>query len=117
MKYRALTADGDYSFGNGNTNFLQDTPETVQQAVITRLRLWAAEWFLDTTEGTPWQAGVLGKNSKTTADAVIRERVLGTQGVTEITDFSSSIDPDLRTYTVALTISTIYGPVQINEVL
>lgn len=117
MKYRALDANGDYSFGNGNGNFYKDVPEAVRQAVVTRLRLWSGEWFLDTTEGTAWQAGVLGKTAKATADGVIRERVLNTMGVSGITAFSSSVNADLRTYTVAVTISTIYGPAQINEIL
>jgi len=117
MKYRALDANGDYQFGNGNLDFLQNTPETVAQAALTRLRLWLAEWFLDTTEGTAYQQGVLGKNSQANADAVMRERILGTQGVVELTTFSSSVDPDLRTYSVSATIETIYGPAQINEVL
>ena len=117
MKYRALDAAGDYQFGNGNLDFLQNTPETVAQAVVTRLRLWLAEWFLDTTDGTAYQQGVLGKNSKANADVVMRERILRTTGVEELTSFNSTLDPDLRTYAVSATIETVYGPAQINEVL
>lgn len=117
MKYRKLDANGDASFGNGNLDFHKDTPETVAQAVLTRLRLWSGEWFLDTTEGTPYQAGVLGKNSQATADGVMRERILETQGVLGITQFSSTLNRDLRQYSVSATIDTIYGPAQINEIL
>lgn len=117
MKYRRLDAAGDYSFGSGNRDFLQDTPETVAQAVLTRLRLFRAEWFLDTEEGTPYQAAILGKNNKSTADAALRERILGTQGVEELTAFDSVLDVELRTLSVSATIETIYGPAQINEIL
>jgi len=117
MKYRKLDANEDYSFGNGNLDFHKDTPETVAQAVLTRLRLWSGEWFLDTTEGTPYQAGVFGKNDQATADGVMRERILGTQGVVGIVAFSSSLNRDLRLYSVSATIDTIYGQVQINEIL
>lgn len=117
MKYRKLDANGDYQFGNGNADFHKDTPETVAQACLTRLRLWAAEWFLDTSDGTPYQAGVLGKNSQATADTTMRERILGTTGVTGIAEFSSFLDPELRTYSVSATIDTIFGAAQINEIL
>jgi hypothetical protein len=117
MKYRKLDADGDFQFGNGNADFHKDTPETVAQAVVTRLLLWAAEWFLDTTDGTPYQAGVLGKNNQITADAVMRERILGTTGVTAITEFSSFFNPDLRNYSISATIDTVFGAAKINEIL
>lgn len=117
MKYRKLDENGDSKFGNGNLDFLKDSPETVGQAVLTRLRLWSGEWFLNTDDGTAYQAGVLGKNDQATADSVMRERILETQGVSGITAFSSSVNRDLRTYSVSATIDTIYGQTQINEIL
>jgi len=117
MKYRALDSDGDFKFGNGNLDFHKDTPEAVGQAVLTRLRLWAGEWFLDTTEGTPYQAGVLGKTDLTTANLTMRDRILNTEGVTAIVEFSSSLNPDLRSYAVSATIDTIYGQTTLNEIL
>jgi len=46
---------------------------------------------------------------------VFSERILGTQGVTEITAFDSRINPQTRTYAASITIMTIYTvPFQIN---
>ena len=53
MKYRKLTENGDYAFGRGGADMHADTPEAVGQAVLTRLRLFAGEWFVDLKEGTP----------------------------------------------------------------
>lgn len=117
MKYRRLDSAGDYSFGSGSKDFMQNTPETVAQAVLTRLRLWVGEWFLDETEGTAYQQGILGKHDQDAADAVMRERILGTEGVLSLLDFSSTLDRDNRTYSVSATIDTIYGPATINEIL
>lgn len=117
MRYRKLDENGDYSFGNGQLDFERDTPEAVAQAVVTRLRLWAAEWFLDTSDGTPYQSAILGKNSKESADIAFRQRIVETQGVNEVTQFSSTLDPDLRKYSLSATIDTIYGPATINEIL
>lgn len=110
MRYRKLSDTGDYVFGNGQADFYRDTPEAVGQAVKTRLELWLGEWFLDIDEGTPYMQGVLGKYSKEIADRTIQDRVLKTQGVTQITNYASVFDPDTRDLSVQMTIDTIYGP-------
>lgn len=117
MRYRKLDANGDYTFGHGQLDFYRDAPETVAQAVLTRLRLWAGEWFLDFTDGTPYQAGVLGKHSETEANIVMRERILDTQGVLSLISFSSSLNRDTRQYQIAATIDTVYGTTKLNEIL
>src|SRR5512138_1652145 len=117
MRYRKLDANGDYTLGSGS-DFLRDSPEAVAQAIKTRLALWAGEWFLDITDGTPWKESILGKrvNGKN-PDAAIKQRILGTQGVTEITSYSSSFDGNTRALTVTATISTQYGAATITEIL
>jgi hypothetical protein len=117
MRYRKLDANDDYSFGQGQVNFFQDDPVGVAQAVVTRLRLWLSEWFLDINEGMPWVEGVLGKKSKSTADSTIRSHVLETQGVLEIIEYASQLDPDNRKLSVQIELDTIYGTITINEVL
>ena len=114
MRYRKLTADGDYTFGNGQLDFYRDTPETVGQAVKTRILLWLGEWFLNTDEGTPFMLTVLGKHSKASADATIKERILTTQGVTEIESYESEIDAETRTLSINAVINTIYGATTIQ---
>ena len=117
MRYRRLDENGDHSFGNGQASFHINTPDGVAQAVVTRLRLWLAEWFLDTTEGTPYQPGALGTNKIETIDPMIRDRILETTGVLEIVNFSSSFDENARHYSISVTIKTVYGTATINEVL
>ena len=117
MRYRRLDNQGDMRFGHGNADFLQDTPETVAQAVVTRLRLLAGEWFLDLQEGTNYVPSIFGKHTKDSYDLVVRERVLDTAGVNSILDYTSELDPDTRKLTIALTIDTIFGQVMLQEVL
>lgn len=114
MRYRKQTADGDYSFGASQLDFYRDIPEAPGQAVKTRLLLWVGEYFLDITEGTPYMQGIFGKYSEATASAIIQDRVLGTQGVVDIYDFATSLDPDTRGLTVTCTIDTIYGPTAVQ---
>lgn len=117
MRYRKLDASGDYTLGGGGA-FLVNTPEAVAQAVLTRLRLWRGEWFIDITDGTPWATDVLGKvRQGRNPDAVIKQRILGTEGVTEITSYSSTFDGDTRKLSVTATINTTYGAATISETL
>ena len=113
MRYRALDANGDYSFGQGSANFLVNSPACVAQAVQTRLRLFEGEWFLDQTDGTPWFQDVLGqKNALDNINLIIRARILATQGVSPqggIENYSAVFDDTTRKLTVTMTLNTIYG--------
>lgn len=114
MRYRKLSPTGDYQFGNGQLDFWRDQPEAVAQSVRTRLLLWLGEFFLDIREGTPYFQGILGKHSKTEADVTIQDRVLGGQGVVDIQNYASDIDPITRRLTASFDLDTIYGPTAVQ---
>jgi hypothetical protein len=115
MRYRALDANGDSTFGSGRTAFLVNSPAAVAQLVQTRLLLMTGEWFLDTTEGTPYSTEILGRGTTTTYDPAIQDRILGTEGVISIDTYSSDLNRATRRLTVNATISTIFGgPATIN---
>jgi hypothetical protein len=120
MRYRKLDANSDMQFGHGVGDFWHDQPEGVGQSVQTRLLLFSGEWFLDTRAGTPWggfplndlvvqQGRILGVHTQLSRDAAIRERILTTNGVTAITNYFSTVDPNTRTYSVQAAVDTIYG--------
>lgn len=114
MRYRKTDAAGDMVFGHGGSDYWQDVPEAVGAAVLSRLYLFLGEWFLDTADGTAWKTKVLGKYTGDTRDQVIRARILGTTGVSGIDSYSSDLDRQTRRFTVAATISTIYGQTTIT---
>lgn len=111
MKYRKLDANGDYQFGREGEFFI-DEPDGVRQAIETRLLLMTNEWFLDSNEGTPYDPDILGYNTATTRDPAIIDRILGTPGVREILQYSSSVD-EARVFRVNALVATIYGDAQI----
>lgn len=117
MRYRAQDANGDYVVGKGTSEILTNVPAAVALAVKTRLLLERGEWFLDVTEGTPYHTEILGMGTKATADAAIRERILDTQGVTELVAYNSVYNADKRTFNVTATINTIYGQATVTEIL
>ena len=117
MRYRKLDSGGDMCFGAQQADFFRDVPQAVAQAVWTRLRLWVGEWFLDTTDGTPWLQAALGAGKRSTIEPAIRARILGTDGCTGLEAFSCSVEPESRTATISATINTAYGQAFIRGTL
>ena len=113
MKVRKLTADGDYRLGHGDRDFFVDTPEGIAQNVMTRLALWQGQWFINTSEGTPWLQQILGKHH--VVDQVIKSRILDTPGVLAISSYESILNPDTRSMTITATIDTEYGQASIES--
>lgn len=117
MRYRALDANGDFSFGHGKADFLVNSPAAVGQSVLTRLRLFLGEWFIDPQDGTPWLTQITGAHTQGVRDMAIKQRILGTQGVVAIANYSSTIDPVTRAFNVSATVQTIYGTTTISGAL
>jgi hypothetical protein len=118
MRYRILDANGDYTFGQGSANFYVDEPAAPAQAVLTRLKLFTNEWFLDLTDGTPWvpgpnpgDPGVVGMGTAGIRDQVIQQRIAGTPGILRIVRYTSSLDHRSRVFTVSAVLDTIFGPI------
>ena len=117
MRYRILDGDGDMSFGHQQQNFFRDQPEAVAQAVLTRLKLWAGEWFLDQSAGTPYQQAMLGMRAAQSFEPAVRSTILDVQGVVSIDTFSLSIDPNARQASVSASITTVYGQALVTGVV
>jgi len=116
MRYRPLDAAGDYTVGRP---FLANDPAAVAQAIQTRLRLSLGEFFLDTTDGTPWLTEILGPRANLNPDAAIKQRILGTPGVTSIVSYSSSFDGGPRALSVNASVQTAYSaaPITVSQVI
>jgi len=102
MKYRALDPMGDYSFGKSMQDFLINE-SAVAQAIKTNLLLLQGEWWEDTSNGLPLFQNILGQSGTpehlTATDLLTKERILSTQGVSQIQDFQSVYEN--RRYTVS----------------
>lgn len=106
MRYRQLDAQGDYTVG---LPFFVNSPQCVAQAISTRLKLWQGEWFLSSTAGTPWRQSILGRSVN--PDAFIKQTILGTQGVTSLVSYNSSLQAASRVLTVSGVVNTLFGQV------
>lgn len=95
------------------TQFITGVDE-IAQTVKTRLGLFLGEYFRDITEGTPWWESILGKEGTLSSkEAVLKNRILRTEGVTGLTSFSTEFDLATRQYTVKAGVLTIYGEAEL----
>lgn len=115
MIYRREDPDGDYTFGQGDNTFLQNSPECVAQAVYTRLFLCRGEWFLNIAEGTPYLQSVLGKHSSDIYQLAIRDRISQTPGVRAILTFNTINNSNIRRLTYNTILDTLYGTTEITS--
>jgi hypothetical protein len=117
MTVRKLDANGDLAMGQQKllTGY---SAEEVAQNVLTRLKLFFGEWFLDVTDGTDWFGGVLGKGTRLASrESIIRRRIMLAPGCAGMTSFSLTSDPQTRQLTVTATIvSASGGTADINYV-
>jgi hypothetical protein len=113
MRYRPLGPNDDYTV---SLPFLVNSPTCVAQAVLTRLLLYQGEWFLDITDGTPWDQNILGKQYNN-PDIYVKQRILGTPGVTAIVSYTSTFSGPSRAYTVSAVLDTQYGQAAITNVV
>jgi len=83
---------------SGNLVMVEDA-EAVGQHARQRLSFFEGEWFLDETVGLDW-FGVLGTTATSTnraiGEAVVKECILETPGVTGISEISTVTDRSSR---------------------
>jgi hypothetical protein len=120
MRYRKLDAQGDMIAGHGSADFITDI-DAVAQAVRTRLLLFRGEWWEDIEDGLPLYQNIIGVRATQDAEAamelLVRDRILRTEGVSEILSLESSIDPQNRLITYKTAIKTVYGVAELDEIL
>lgn len=109
MRVRKVDSNGDAVFGGDQASFLRNTPDAVAQIVESRLNLWQGQWYLDLSDGTPYEQQVLGRYTANVRDAVLQARILTTPGVSGIKTYSGAYDGDPRQYTVSVRIETAYS--------
>lgn len=104
--------DGDMMFGKNLDNFARNA-QSCAQNVVTKLRFFLGEWFLDTGFGTPWFQDIFRKPvNQGLAEADIKAVIYSVTGVNQILSFSFVLDHVSRTATIRCNLDTIYGTIE-----
>jgi hypothetical protein len=78
-----------------------DGAEAVRQNLRQRLLTFFGEWFLDLTQGIPYFEHVFKKQiNPSVLDAIFKNAIINTPGVTELLEFDIDIDTSTRLMTL-----------------
>lgn len=107
----------DIILQNGDVLMIDDSERVAQQILIT-LRFWYGEWFLNTTEGTPYLEYILVKQPNMAhIRQILTEQIQSVEGVKAVTNMELTFDQRERHLLVEYTADTDYGLVTDKAIL
>lgn len=105
MRFRNLTAYGDWCFGKGRNSFLQND-EALMMNIKTRLLSFLGDCFFDTEAGIDWWNLIGGKDLKSLI-ASIQRVVLRSSQVKRIVDLDYTLNN--RVFSIRLSVEFADG--------
>ena len=98
--------------------FMIDNAERVAQQILITLRFWFGEWFLDTTDGTPYLEYILVKSPNMNhIRQILTERIQSVEGVVAVQSMSLEFNRQERHLAVEYEANTNYGLVTDKVIL
>ncbi len=107
MIVRALSADGDFTFGKGKNNYKKDL-DALNQSLKTRLQSILGDCFFALTDGIDW-FNLQGSKNELELKLAIAATILNTPDVTELLELSVNLSHNTRVITITYEIDTAFG--------
>lgn len=112
LQLNKLTGDLDIQTGD---LYLNDPLEAIRQHLVSNLRSFKQEWFLNLDQGVPYFQEVLRKNpNPVVIDAIFKEAIINTVGVNELTSFELTFDTVQRKMILDFSVDTIEGEINFD---
>lgn len=106
MRVRRNTPSGDWSMGRHSADYSKED-EAIQQNVITRIKSFQNDWFLDTQANIDWFNLLGRKGTQDEIKAEIERVIIATNGVIKINDLQ--LTKNNRSASISLSITTIFN--------
>lgn len=112
MKVRALTPEGDYSFGGNRRDYIEGA-EAVAQIIKTKILLFYYEWWEDLGQGIPMFQSIIGQmNAESITNSLsmlLRDRILEIEQVDSVEDITVNFSRKNRVATAQIRVNLISG--------
>lgn len=106
MRVRRIDSNGDWQFGRGLSDYARDD-EAIGQNVITRLKSFKNDWFLDVDAEIDWFDLLGRKGTQEEIEREIERVTLATDGVLQLN--SLKLTKQIRNVTISMNITTIFN--------
>lgn len=110
---RALALDpatGDLLVSRGRLEVVTGSA-ALRQRLQMRLRLWAGEWFADTSVGVPWLLFLGVKGAQALAESTLRRAITTCPGVASLDAFTFTLNTRTRAATLSFRVTAATGDV------
>ena len=105
----------DLVFNGFDFSLVDDTNQIMQNLAI-RLRFILGEWYLDITQGVPYFEVFFRKApNQIQIESILKEEIVNTRGIVELTSFESDFDSRNRVYSVKFSARSISGEELLKE--
>lgn len=79
--------------------------EAIRQGIITRLRTFMGEYYLDQNYGLPYYQKFFSKPTNIQFfDSIVKKNILAVSGVSKILSYQSNVIPSSRTYQITCSV-------------
>ena len=106
---------GDIALVGNTPTLITDSATLIRQRLQIRLNTFLDEWFYDASVGLPYYTEILTQRyDKFLVESVIRREILETQGVLELTSFSSTFNTRERKLDFNFNVTTSQGVISVQ---
>lgn len=109
MKFRALDADNDWSFGRGIQSYAKDET-AIKLNIYTRLFFFLNDCFFAMDQGIDWWNLIGGKNPQARAGIILQTRtaLVRTEGVVRVNSVDAIMDSQTRKFFLSYNVDTLF---------
>ncbi len=108
MIVRALDRMGDWTFGQGKSNYISNN-DAVTQNIQTRLSSFIGDCFFDLGSGINWFFYLGGSKNQLALNLAIAAMILNTSNVIGIRQLSVNLDHQNRSFSISYRVQTTYS--------
>lgn len=109
-----LDNSGDLLVSNYDLSLIEGVDQIAQNLAI-RLRFFLGEWFLDIEQGIAYYQDIFIKSpNQIQVENLLKNEILETDGIIEITSFEAEYDVALRKFNVAFTALSDEGEINLE---